>query len=73
MTLLSCHRFRSNEVRLWLSVSRLQPGESLATFGTAEEDSEVVVDELATALGEDRRAAGETCMVLFGCSWRRVI
>jgi hypothetical protein len=36
----------------------------VATVGTAEEDREVVVDELAAAVGEDRRAAGETCTVL---------
>jgi hypothetical protein len=37
MTRLSCHRFRSNEVRLGLSVIASQPGEPVASAGTAEE------------------------------------
>ena len=40
MTRLSCHRFRSNEVRLWLSRDRLQPGEPVAAVGAAEEVDE---------------------------------
>jgi hypothetical protein len=37
MTRLSCHLFRSNEVRLWLSIMA-QLGEPVAAAGAAEED-----------------------------------
>ncbi|HEV2382700.1 MAG TPA: transposase [Terriglobia bacterium] len=37
MTRLSCHRFRSNEVRLSLERDRLQSGEPVAANGAAEE------------------------------------
>jgi hypothetical protein len=51
MTRLSCHRFRANEVRLWLSV---QPGQSVAAAGAAGRDRQVVADQLAAAAGENR-------------------
>jgi hypothetical protein len=38
MTRLSCHRFRSNQVRLALSPAGLQPGEFVAAAGFAERD-----------------------------------
>ena len=38
---------------------RLQPGEPVAAPGAAEEDRQVVADQLAAAAGEDGRAAGE--------------
>jgi Transposase DDE domain group 1 len=38
MTRLSCHRFRSNQVRLALSLLALQSGESVAAAGFAERD-----------------------------------
>jgi hypothetical protein len=59
ITPLRCHRFRSNEVRLWLSVIGLPPGESVATAGATEEDRQLVTDQPAAAVGEDRWAAGE--------------
>jgi hypothetical protein len=37
---------------------RLQLGESLATISIAEDDWELVADEFAAALGEERRTAG---------------
>ena len=37
MTRLSCHRFRSNAVRLWLSVIAYNPGEPVAAASAAEE------------------------------------
>ncbi len=40
-----------------------QPG---ATVSAATADQELVADELATALGEDRRKAGETCARTYG-------
>jgi len=36
---------------------RLQLGESLATISIAEDDWELVADEFAAALGEERRTA----------------
>ena len=56
MTRLSCHRFRSNEVRLWLS---LQLGKPVAAAGATGEDRELVTDQLAATAGEDRRQVGQ--------------
>jgi hypothetical protein len=64
MTRLSCHRFRSNEVRLWLGLIALQPGKPVAEVGIAEEDRELVADELAATAGEDGRQAGQGRPVL---------
>src|ERR1039458_7373652 len=44
--------------------ARLQPGEPVAAAGAAEEDRELVADEFAAAVGEDRRAVSEACPVL---------
>ena len=38
---------------------RLQPGQLVATARTAEQDQELVADELATQVDEDRRSAGQ--------------
>jgi hypothetical protein len=43
---------------------RLQPGELVAAAGAAQEDRWLVIDQLAAAAGEDRRATGETCPLL---------
>ena len=43
---------------------RLRPGKPVAAAGAAEEDRELVADQLAAAAGEDGRAVGETCAVL---------
>jgi hypothetical protein len=64
MTRLSCHHFRSNEVRLWLSVLAYNPGEPVAAAGAAEENRELVADELAAAAGENRRSIGQARTVL---------
>jgi hypothetical protein len=37
----------------------------------AEEDGELVADEFAAALGQDRRTAGETCALLLADVGRR--
>src|SRR5258705_12386295 len=55
MTRLSCHRFRANEVRLWLSLIAYNLGNLWATAGAARADREVVAHQLAAAVGEDRR------------------
>jgi hypothetical protein len=68
MTRLSCHRFRANEVRLWLSVIAYNLGNLWRGVpfepGAAEEDRELVADELATTAGEDRGEAGQARAVL---------
>ena len=43
----------------------------MATFGVAEEDWELVADEFAATVGEDRRTAGETCALLLAALGRR--
>ena len=43
---------------------RLQSGEPVATAGIAAKDWELVLDEPPATVGQDRRAAGETCPVL---------
>jgi hypothetical protein len=68
MTRLSCHRFRSNEVRLWLSVLAYNLGNLWS--GTAEEDQWLVLDQLAAAAGEDRWAVGEARPLLLAATGR---
>jgi hypothetical protein len=53
VTRLSCHRFRSNEVRLWLSLMAYNLGKILAAADAAEEDREVVPNQLAAKVGEE--------------------
>jgi hypothetical protein len=60
MTRLSCNRFRSNEVRLWLSVIAYP----VAAAGAAEEDRQLVIDESPAAAGKDRRASDQARSVL---------
>ena len=43
---------------------RLQLGKPLAAAGAAEEDRQLVADELAAAAREDGRAVGEACPLL---------
>ncbi len=55
---------RGNKVRLWLSVIAYNLGNPWRRFSVAEEDRELVADQLAAAAGEDGRPAGETCALL---------
>src|ERR1019366_8565270 len=48
--------------------ARVQPGESVAEAGAAEADRELVVDELAATVGEDRRQADQACAVLLAAA-----
>src|SRR5208283_4681505 len=50
--------------------ARVQPGKPVAAFGTAEEDRELVADQFAAAVGEDRRQAGQACPVLLADAGR---
>jgi hypothetical protein len=63
MTRLSCHRFRSDEVRLWLSVIAYNLG-TCGALSAAAEDRQVVTHQLAAAAGEDGRAIDQTRSVL---------
>ena len=49
---------------------RLQPGELVATVGAARADREVVADQLAAAVGEDRWTAHPTCALLLVAAGR---
>ena len=53
VTRLSCHRFRSNEVRLWLSVMAYNLGKLWRRRVLHEEDREVVPNQLAAKVGEE--------------------
>jgi hypothetical protein len=44
--------------------NRLQPGEPLASAGVTAEDRQLALDQLAAAVGEDRRTRGQTCPLL---------
>ena len=50
----------------------LQPGQLVATARTAEQDQELVADELAAQVDEDRRSAGQARAVLLAVAGRGV-
>jgi hypothetical protein len=64
MTRLICHRFRSNEVRLWLSVIAYNLGKPMAATGAAQQNQQLVAYQRAAATGENRRPPGEARTVL---------
>ena len=68
MTRLSCHQFRSNEVRLWLSVMAYKLGQPVAAAGAAEEDRQLVADEFTAAAGENGRPIGQARAVLLAAA-----
>ena len=68
MTRLSCHRFRSNEVRLWLSLIAYNLGNLWRRLALPDADRELVADQLAAAVGEDRRTAGQACTLLLAAA-----
>ena len=70
MTRLSCHRFRSNQVRLALSLLAYNLG-NLWRRLVAQADRELVADELAATIGEDRWAAGQACPLLLASAGGR--
>ena len=71
MTRLSCHRFRSNEVRLWLSVIAYNLGNLWRRLVLPKKIEQLVVDQLATAAGENGWAVGEACPLLLAPAGRR--
>jgi hypothetical protein len=64
MTRLSCHRFRSNDVRLALSLLAYNLGNLWQAPGAATTNRELVADQFTATFGEDRRAIGEACALL---------
>jgi Transposase DDE domain group 1 len=64
MTRLSCHRFRSNQVRLAPTCWPTTCGECVAATGVAQANRELVAHEFAATTGEDERTAGEARTVL---------
>ena len=72
MTRLSCHRSRSNELRLaracWPTIWQF-----VVAAGAAPTNRELVTDESAATFGEDRRTAGEAWALLLAFSWRKDI
>src|SRR5713101_4945508 len=52
-------------------ISDLQVGDKSVEDSAAEEDWELVADELAAAAREDRRSAGEACALLLAFAGRR--
>ena len=63
MPRLSCHGSGPNEVQLWLSVIA-QPREPVAASGAAQENRQLVADQLAAEAGQDGRSSGEMCPLL---------
>jgi len=51
LTRLSCHRFRSNEVRMWLSVTAYNLGNLWPRPVRLERTRQLIVDEFAVAVG----------------------
>jgi hypothetical protein len=67
MTRLSCHRFRANEVRLWLRVLAYNLGN---LWRCPRGIGKVVADQLATTLGEDGRLPNEARPLLLALAGR---
>jgi len=70
MTRLSCHRFRSNQVRLALSLLAYNLG-ICGAAGVASTNRELVADQSAATAGEDWRTAGEACALLLATAGGR--
>jgi hypothetical protein len=64
MTRFSCHRFRGNEVRLWLSVIAYNFGQPMAAAGAADAGCHLVADQLAAAASENRRTVDQARTLL---------
>ena len=65
---LSCHRFRANEVHLQLSVLAYNLGNLWRRLVLPKNIDAWSLDELAAAIGEEGRAAGEACAVLLAAA-----
>ena len=56
LTRLSCHRFRANQVRLWLSVLAYNLGNLWRRLALPKGDRQLVANQSAAASGQDRWA-----------------
>ena len=68
LTRLSCHRFRANEVRLWLSLITYNLGNLCRAAGAADEGRHLVADQLAAATGENRRTLDQARTLLLAAA-----
>ena len=68
MTRLSCHRFSANEVRLWLSLIAYNLGNLWRRLALPRADRQLVADQPAAAVGEDRRAVDKACALLLAAA-----
>ena len=71
MTRLSCHRFRSNQVRLALSLLAYNLGNLWRRLGLPRGIENWSPDQLAATAGEDWRTAGEACALLLAAAGGR--
>ena len=70
MTRLSCHRFRANEVRLWLSLIAYNLGDLWRRLALRGPDRKVVANQLAAAVGENRGTVEKACTLLLAAAGR---
>jgi hypothetical protein len=68
LTPLSCHRYRSNEVRLWLSLIACNLGNLWRRLVLPAKIDNWSADQLAATVGEDRRQAGDARAVLLAAA-----
>ncbi|MFB3778209.1 MAG: transposase [Bryobacteraceae bacterium] len=70
MTRLSCHRFRSNEVRPWLSVMACGLRDLWRRLVLPKRIDNWSADQPATTIGQDGRAPSQTCPLLLAVAGR---
>ena len=63
-TRLSCHPLPSQRGTAATQRAGLQPGQPVAAARAAAQDQELVANEFATQVDEDRRSAGQACSLL---------
>jgi len=71
MTRLPCHRLRSNQVRLALSLLAYNLGNLLPRLVLSKRIENCSLTSLQQRAGEDRRTGGKHAMT--GCPWRKDI
>jgi len=71
LTWLSCHRFRTNEVRLWLSVIAYNPGNLWRRLGLPKRIDTWSLTSLQQRFDEDGRPAREARAVLLAVAGGR--
>src|SRR5271157_3172776 len=71
MTRLSCHRFRSNQVRLALSLLACNLGNLRRRLTLPKRIENWPLSNRVATAGEDRRTTGETCALLLATAGGR--